>query len=115
MPLPAAEKNLVAKQLDTFIAKRVQPHVADKVRLSYTFRGNTVTLWENRVPWTTTMTEWTKSAVAQLRYNPQARTWMLYWRDRNSKWHRYERLAPVKNLDLIFAELDRDPTGIYWG
>lgn len=26
-----------------------------------------------------------------------------------------EGLAPVKNLDLILAELDRDPTGIYWG
>ena len=24
-------------------------------------------------------------------------------------------LAPVKNLDLILAKLDRDPTGIYWG
>ncbi len=47
--------------------------------------------------------------------NPQARTWMLYWRDRNRKWRLYERLAPVKNLELIFAELDRDPTGIFLG
>ena len=115
MPLPAAAKNLVEKKLDAFIAKRMPPRVADKIRLSYTFRGNSVTLWENRAPWSPTMTGWTKSAVAQLRYNPKARTWMLYWRDRNTKWHEDEGLAPVKNLDLIFAELDRDPTGIYWG
>jgi hypothetical protein len=53
--------------------------------------------------------------VAQLRYNPKAQTWMLYWSDRNNKWHEDEGLSPVKNLDLILAELDRDPTGIYWG
>ncbi len=115
MPLPAAAKNAVAKKLDAFLAKRIPPHVADKIRLSYTFRGNTVTIWENRVPWTPTMTEWSKSAVAQLRYNPKVQTWMLYWRDRNGKWHEDEGLAPVKSLDRILAELDRDPTRIYWG
>ncbi len=115
MPLPAAVKSLVAKKLDAFIAKRMKPHLADKIRLSYTFRGNSVTLWENRAPWREGMPEWTVSAVAQLRYNPKSETWMLYWRDRNSRWHLYERLAPAKNLDRIFAELDRDPTGTYWG
>ncbi len=115
MPLPAATKNLVEKKLDAFLGKRVPPHVADKIRLSYTFRGNSVTIWEHRAPWSKGWPEWSTSAVAQLRYNPKAQTWMLYWRDRNTKWHEDEGLAPVKNLALILAELDRDPTGIYWG
>ncbi len=85
MPLPAAVKDLVAKKLDAFLAKRVPPHVVDKIRLSYTFRGNSVTIWENRAPWTERMIEWTTSAVAQLRYNPKNETWMLYWRDRSAK------------------------------
>jgi hypothetical protein len=115
VPLPAATKIQVEKKLDAFIAKRMKPQFADKIRLSYTFRGNSVTLWENRAPWSPAMTSWTTSAVAQFRYNSKAQTWMLYWRDRNSKWHEDEGLAPVKNLDLILAEIDRDPTGIYWG
>jgi hypothetical protein len=115
MPLPAPAKNLVEKKLDAFIAKRMPPHVADKIRLSYTFRGNSVTIWEHRAPWTKSLPEWSDMTVAQLRYNPKAQTWMLYWSDRNNKWHEDENLAPVKNLDLILAELDRDPTGIYWG
>ena len=78
MLLPAAAKNLVEKKLDAFIAKRMPPRVADKLRLSYTFHGNSVTIWENRAPWTPTMKEWTKSAVAQLRYTPKAQTWMLF-------------------------------------
>jgi hypothetical protein len=115
MPLPSAAKDQVEKKLDAFIAKRMKPHVADKIRLSYTFRGNSVTLWENRAPWTASMTTWTTSAVAQLRYDPKAGAWMLYCRDRNERWHEDENLTPVKNLDSILAELDRDPTGIYWG
>ena len=115
MPLPAAVKNLVEKKLDTFLGNRVPPDVADKIRLSYTFRGNSVTIWEHRAPWTKNMLEWSASAVAQLRYNPKAQMWMLYWRDRNTKWHEDEGVAPVKKLDLMLAELNRDPTGIYWG
>ena len=115
MPLPAAAEGQVEKKLDAFIAKRMKPQFADKIRLSYTFRGNSVTIWENRAPWTSSMTIWTTSAVAQLRYNPKAQTWMLYCRDRNGRWHKDENLAPVKNIDPILAELDSDPTGIYWG
>jgi hypothetical protein len=115
MPLPVAKKKLVEKQLAAYLGQRVPPGLADKIRLSYTFRGNSITIWEHRVPWTESLTEWSISAVAQLRYNPKAQTWMLYWRDRNSKWHQDERLAPVKNPSLILTELDRDPTGIYWG
>lgn len=81
----------------------------------YKFRGNSVTIYEHRAPWKKGWPEWSTITVAQLRYNPKAQTWMLYWSDRNKRWHEDEGLAPVKNLDLILAELDRDPTGIYWG
>jgi len=40
---------------------------------------------------------------------------MLYWRDRDDKWREDEGQTPVKNPDLVLAERDRDPTGIYWG
>jgi hypothetical protein len=46
MSLPTATKNVVEKKLDAFLGKRVPPQVADKIRLSYTFRGNSVTIWE---------------------------------------------------------------------
>ena len=115
MPLPAAAKDLVEKKLNAFIAQRMPPHVADKIRLSYTFHGNSVTIWEHRAPWTKSLPAWSDMTVAQLRYDPKAQTWMLYWSDRNNRWHEDENLSPIKKLDLILAELDRDPTGIYWG
>jgi len=93
----------------------MKPQFADKIRLSFTFRGNSVTLWENRAPWSKGWPEWSQLAVAQLRYQLKAQAWMLDRRDRNERWQEDENMAPVKNLDRILAELDRAPTGIYWG
>jgi hypothetical protein len=115
MPLPASVKSLVARKQDAFLGKRVPPKVADKIRLAYAFRGNSVTITEHRAPWMGGSTEWTSHAVAKLRYNPRTGTWTLYWRDRNSRWHEYDRVPPVKDIDCILAEIDRDPTGIFWG
>jgi hypothetical protein len=64
MPLPAAARNVAEKKLDAFLGNRVPPDLADKIWLSYTFRGNSVTIWENRAPWTKNILEWTSSAVA---------------------------------------------------
>lgn len=115
MPLPAFVKALVAKKLDAFLGRRVPPKVADKIQLAYTFRGNSVTITEHRAPWMEGSTEWTSSAIAKFRYNPKAGMWTLYRRDRNCRWHVYDRLPPTKDLDLVLAEIDRDPTGIFWG
>jgi len=40
---------------------------------------------------------------------------MLYWRDRNLRWHRYDRLAPSPHVEPLLAEIEADPTSIFWG
>jgi len=39
----------------------------------------------------------------------------LYWSDRNSKWHSYDLLEPTPDLSAALAEIDDDPTAIFWG
>lgn len=39
----------------------------------------------------------------------------LYWRDRNLKFHRYDLIEPTANVTELLTEIDRDPTGIFWG
>jgi hypothetical protein len=85
------------------------------VRLTFKIRGNNVTLFEERAPWQKDMVEWTSNNVAQFRYDEESIMWSLYCSDRNSKWHRYENLPPVKNLERVLEEIDSDPTGIFWG
>ena len=35
--------------------------------------------------------------------------------DRHERAHLYEDLAPQGRLDAVLAEIERDPTGIFWG
>ena len=59
--------------------------------------------------------EWTRSLIARLRYMKTTRVWSLYWRDRNSRFHAYDLAAPTASIEELLAELDRDPTAIFWG
>ena len=50
----------------------------------------------------------------QLRYDPDAGRWTLYCADRNSRWHHYDLIEPGTVTELL-AEIEQDPTGIFWG
>jgi hypothetical protein len=48
-------------------------------------------------------------------YSKATRLWSLYWRDRNLKFHEYDRVPASASVDELLAEVDRDPTAIFWG
>jgi hypothetical protein len=39
----------------------------------------------------------------------------LYWRDRNRRFHLYDLVSPTASVEELLAEVDRDPTAIFWG
>lgn len=53
--------------------------------------------------------------VAQLRYDPETGAWSLYCRDRNERWFPYFDIKPSRDVGPLLAEIDADPTGIFWG
>jgi len=114
MAIPDEIKVVVELSLVSFIEQRVPPHVRDKVRLSYRFRGNFVTLYEDR-PAFRKPSEWVKIPVAQFRFDPERSDWTLYCADRNSKWHEYLDLESNHDFDVLLEEVNEDPTGIFWG
>ena len=88
MPVPAALKQTVDQEVADYCDQKVPLHVLDKVRLVYQWRGNCVTLVEQRPYWKDpTGGEWLDSPVAQFRYDEHQRDWTLHWRDRNQRWH----------------------------
>jgi hypothetical protein len=115
MALPILVKTLVEKKVGDFCKKRVPAHVLDKLNLSNKIRGNNVTIFENRAPWHPDMKEWTSMAIAQLRYDEKTGKWTLYCADRNDRWHEYYDMEPTKDIGKILAEIDEDPTGIFFG
>jgi Protein of unknown function (DUF3024) len=53
--------------------------------------------------------------IAQLGYVAERGRWTLDWPDRNIRWHEDDAVRPAKALAPRLAEVDDDPTGIYWG
>jgi hypothetical protein len=115
MALSVLVKTLDEKKLSAYCEKRMPPHARHQVRLAYEIRGNSVTIFEERAPWHKDMTEWTSMPIAQIRYDGKTGKWSLYCADRNERWHKYPGQSPTKDLDEILAEINRDPTHIFWG
>jgi len=114
MAIPAVVKKTADMALNTYIERRVLPQLHARVRLVHRWRGNTVTLIEQR-PWWRDEATWVDIPIAQFRYDNQRNDWTLYWQDRNQRWHLSEELTDSREITRLLAEVDRDPTGIFWG
>jgi hypothetical protein len=44
-----------------------------------------------------------------------SKTWRLSCCDRNERWWPYDNIDPSASIDPLLAEIDADPTGIFWG
>ena len=99
-----------------FCEQRVPPHALHQVRLEVEETRGAVTIVERRAPWREDFgPQWTTLPIARLRYTVKTGAWTLYWRDRDQRWHRYDRIAPTADILALLDEVDRDPTGIFWG
>jgi hypothetical protein len=96
--------------------ERVPEHARHQVRVECEVNGSHVTIVERRAPWREDFgPEWSRSPIARLRYVKGSKTWTLYWRDRNLRFHHYDRIKPSENVSKLIDEIDRDPTRIFWG
>ncbi len=114
MSLPEEIRNNITGILSVYCATRCPAKFKDKVRLGFKFRGNSVTLYEER-PTFVRPDIWVDIVVAQFRFNPKSKLWSLYWADRNSRWLEYWDLEPSKEFTDLLAEVEADPSGAFWG
>lgn len=100
--------------LATYCAERVPDGLRDRVKLGFRIRTTAVTLYQERLQ---DPGRWSKLVVAQLRYNALLNHWKLYCNSRRAlgRWHRYELAAPAPSIEPLLAEIDHDPTGVFWG
>jgi hypothetical protein len=110
--LPELEVARVRRWYD----QRVPEHVRDQVRVECEVAPRHLTIVESRPPWDGSAgQEWTRFPIARLRYTKADKSWTLYWRDRNLRFHIYDKLAPSSRVDDLLDEIERDPTAIFWG
>ena len=99
-----------------YCAGRVAPHALDQIRIEVDVRGDSVTILECRPPWRPDFgPDWTRFPIAQLRYTAARGEWVLYSRDRNLRWHRYDLIGPAPHVDPLLKEIEANPTSIFWG
>jgi hypothetical protein len=112
MPIPEIDLARVKR----FCDERVSAKAVDQVRLEVEVEEGTITILERRAPWPPVYgPEWTRLPIARLRYTGKTKLWSLYWRDRNCRFHQYDRLPPSPQVSVLLEEVARDPTCIFWG
>lgn len=112
MPLPEPD----VKRVQRWCAARVPEHARHQVRVECDVAPRHLTITERRAPWREDLgSAWTSFPIARLRYTAVDRSWTLYRRDRNLRFHLYDRVAPARSVDALLDEIDDDPTGIFWG
>lgn len=115
MPTAGLPETDVAR-VQRWCESRVPERARHQVRVECEVAQRHLTIIERRAPWRgEDGTEWTRFPIARLRYTKTSRTWSLYWRDRNLRFHDYDLLQPSASVEDMLAELERDPTGIFWG
>jgi hypothetical protein len=102
--------------LRDFCNARVPASVADKLRLDVVVRGTRVTVVEERLPWREDLSrEWTRSPIAEFRFDLTSQRWSLYWRDSRSRWRLFEDAAPTPDIETLVGALDEDALAVFWG
>jgi len=77
--------------------------VRDQVRVEADVTDRHVTIVECRPPWRADLgPEWTRFPIARLRYTKASKRWSLYWRDRNLRFHEYDRVSPTDNVEELW-------------
>lgn len=92
--MPRLVRKAAVKQVEAFCEERIPPDLRDQMRLEVGVRGNAITIVERRPPWRPDYgPEWTSMEIAQLRYDPEAGTWSLHYRDSSDRWLGLTRAA----------------------
>lgn len=114
MPLPDEGVNTVGKWIATLNAS-LPPHAASQLRYRSDAYRNAITLYECRsVDVFAPNGDWFEVPFARLRFT-RSRGWELFWSDRNSDFHVYDQVEPTHDVAALLSEIDRDPTGIFFG
>ena len=113
MAIPELQKKRVEAALAAF-CERVPAHLRPKLAHGFRIRGNAVELYERR-PRFDDATRFIELAFARFKYVPGDRGWGLQWRDRNGRWHLYEGFERGRRFGNLVKQVERDPTGIFFG
>ena len=114
MPISPEIKSNADRELLAYCESKFPIQIRDRVRLSTEWHGSKVTIFEHR-PFLMDQARWSKSPVAQLRFDAGSQLWLLFCSDRNHRWHPYSGMPSSKELHKLITAIEHDETCIFWG
>lgn len=113
MPFSELERARLTKILTNW-ANELPQHARDQLRHGFRIGTNDIVIFESR-PAFRAPHEWHDMDVAKIRFVRAAKEWRLFCQFRDLKWRAYEPFPSADTFDELFVEVQRDPTGIFWG
>ena len=114
MAFSEIERKRIDKDVGAWCAARVPEHLWGEIRLEYRVAGHTIDIFEVRPDWKDRR-QTMETPCARIRYVRTKNTWQLYWQRADLKWHRYDPLPESARLDVLVAEIDKDPVCCFFG
>ena len=114
MAISDVQRAAITRQLTEYCAPDPRPEVRRQLRHGFEVGPSEVVLFEE-CPRFGRPTEWLRHDVAKFRWVETRREWQLYCQFRDLEWHGYEPRPSAPTFEGLVAEVEADPTGIFWG
>jgi len=101
-------------RIEKWCRERVPEQHWDKVKVEADVAPAHVTIVEVRPPWDG-RGEHTRFPIARLHCTVASNQWSLYWRDRNLKFHTYDRTRPTANVQELLDYIANSGDPIFFG
>jgi hypothetical protein len=102
------------KRIERWCREQVPEHLSDQLRVKCEVGPSHVTIFETRPDWRGGP-DWLEVPIARLRYAAGTGQWTIYWRDRNLRFHGYDRKLPSKNVQSLLDHIGSREDPIFFG
>jgi hypothetical protein len=104
-------KKLVAEFIER---RRPPPHIRPKLDFGFRIKGQSIEIFEVRPNWRDESKK-SEHPIARATYNKSKRTWKVFWRRADQKWHSYKPNAEVASIEDFLAVVHKDENGCFFG
>ncbi|MEK3885775.1 DUF3024 domain-containing protein [Paenibacillus sp. PL2-23] len=110
MAFDTFSKKRLEKILNNYIEEKIPDHLKMEIKILYKFRGNTITLTQERPSYRPGQR--VELPIAQFRYIDNK--WSVYWKDSKDKWHFVENIKPIEDFEKQLKSIDKKEYGYMW-
>lgn len=115
MALSEFELKRVEKLASKFVESHRPPaHIRSQLDIGFRISGQSLELFEIRPRWDNP-SEILEQDFAKTTFIKKSKSWKIYWIRQDLKWHRYDPVPDVSNLEEFFSLVSEDAYACFRG